>query len=419
MKNLNLIPSMLASLSLFNPLLASAQDLFSLTGNSSSLTVTSMVPNHTYPQAGIKINSPGYQLSGVGSECTMAPTGYCLFSVSDTAPKSISISGSGKNVSVDLCLNGNGPLSCQGFEISTGDASKGGYFTNNGSTSVYYCTFDPSTNLIDTCIDAGQSGTLGFDLQGVIVNKAQTMAYFTTQSSSIFQCEINPSDNTFSSCTPTAISTPTGYLGEFGFLTFDSTESYAYIVDSYNRVLSCPVSAGIISGNCSDSSATSVESAAAGIVINKSDSVAYIADGFSEGFVVMCDVSGSTFSNCGPLDGGGDITFSAPIGLAFNPSQSILYVADAFRNAVYGCSTAITSTKRVGSFSDCFTALTPDLYYYLWGITLNAQGTMAYVSDNDGDVYQCPILNDGTFGACTDYQNGNFFDTVNGMALIE
>ena len=51
------------------------------------LSITTTILHHTYPVAGMKINTPGYAIEG----CTPKTNGYCLFSVSDSAPKSISI----------------------------------------------------------------------------------------------------------------------------------------------------------------------------------------------------------------------------------------------------------------------------------------------------------------------------------------
>lgn len=49
------------------------------------LSITTTVANHTYPAAGIKINTSGYNVSG----CTPSSNGYCLFSVSNTAAQSL------------------------------------------------------------------------------------------------------------------------------------------------------------------------------------------------------------------------------------------------------------------------------------------------------------------------------------------
>lgn len=60
------------------------------TVSSLSLSIKSTLANHAYPAAGIKVNTPGYTLSG----CTPFKNGYCLFSVSNTLPAMIYITPS-------------------------------------------------------------------------------------------------------------------------------------------------------------------------------------------------------------------------------------------------------------------------------------------------------------------------------------
>ena len=47
------------------------------------VTISPNIPNHVYPSIGIKINTPGYTLDG----CSPSPDGYCLFSASQSEPK--------------------------------------------------------------------------------------------------------------------------------------------------------------------------------------------------------------------------------------------------------------------------------------------------------------------------------------------
>lgn len=56
-----------------------------------NLSIVTAVPNHTYPAAGIKINTPGYSIGNIGLDCTPNNSGYCLFSVSDSQAKIISL----------------------------------------------------------------------------------------------------------------------------------------------------------------------------------------------------------------------------------------------------------------------------------------------------------------------------------------
>ncbi len=64
---------------------ASCQDYNVSTVNLSLLTT---VPNHTYPFAGIKINSPYYSIA---AGCTPLSNGFCMFSVSNSSPAIIQI----------------------------------------------------------------------------------------------------------------------------------------------------------------------------------------------------------------------------------------------------------------------------------------------------------------------------------------
>src|SRR5579872_2819468 len=56
-----------------------------------NLSILATVPNHTYPFAGIKINSPFYSIANSGSSCTPLSNGFCMFSVSHNTPANINI----------------------------------------------------------------------------------------------------------------------------------------------------------------------------------------------------------------------------------------------------------------------------------------------------------------------------------------
>ncbi len=52
-----------------------------------TLSITTNIPNRTYSNIGIKINTPGYEPTG----CTLISNGYCVFSASQTSAASIYI----------------------------------------------------------------------------------------------------------------------------------------------------------------------------------------------------------------------------------------------------------------------------------------------------------------------------------------
>ncbi len=73
-----------------------------------NLSITTNVPNHVYPFAGIKINSQ-HTLANLGIDCTPSSNGYCLFSVSNTTPKTITLFppvGASYGGGVVACLGG-------------------------------------------------------------------------------------------------------------------------------------------------------------------------------------------------------------------------------------------------------------------------------------------------------------------------
>jgi len=52
-----------------------------------TLSITTTIPNRVYPNAGIKINTPGYTPTG----CTLNSNGFCLFAASNTTAASIAV----------------------------------------------------------------------------------------------------------------------------------------------------------------------------------------------------------------------------------------------------------------------------------------------------------------------------------------
>ena len=65
-----------------------------------TLTISPSIRNHVYPAMGIKINTPGYGISGLGLTCTPNSNGYCLFSASQSQPKSLMLVAFGETIPV-------------------------------------------------------------------------------------------------------------------------------------------------------------------------------------------------------------------------------------------------------------------------------------------------------------------------------
>ena len=380
---------------------ANTQQLFNVTPNGATLNINTVRANHSYANAGIKIDSVGYQID---SGCTPHTNNYCLFPVSDTQTAGITFSGPTGTLSAILCLDGLKPLSCQYFKnISVSPAAAARYIyvaTPYGPTSIFVCTVNPTSQVITACTDAGGGPTLStVNPQGIALNNTNTRAYISdgNGSSDIYQCDINSNDGTFSSCMQTTITTPSSYSGDgYGMLTINNNNTLAYLLDTHNndQVDICPVTAGVISNICVTSNLPNTNSQSGeGIAINRAANTIYVAD-YGDG-VYVCDVIGSTVNSCILKTGGGSVTFSRSATVALNADESLLYVTDYGNNEVYFCETTPNGTS---GFDNCSVAATiPNAA----GIAINAQNTMAYVTDFGSNVYSCPIKNDHTFDICT------------------
>jgi hypothetical protein len=387
---------------------------------STLINITTTVPNKTYANAGIKINSPSYSLAGVGTECTQSPTtGYCLFSVSDTASKNISLTGSGDTLSLTLCLDGTGNSSstCQNYNVSMVTTTpRFAYFTDSGSTPVHVCTLSATTGLITSCQSAGFDTLLPSAGTGITLNNTSTMAYITwegTTSPTMYQCAINAVDGTFTSCAQQTIyaqGSGNAYYPYYGMPGLNASNSILYLNDGYNlsagRVLACKITGNTLSSECTDTGATGLLYEITGITTTQvaGQTYAYIGDGYDNHTMSVCAVSsdGLTFSGCVQKTGGGTETFAYPMMAVFNASGTMAYISD-YDNGVYACSTTPNNTSK---FSNCILAwdgggLSID---YL-GIAIGRNGRMAYVSGYSSVVAQCPILSTGYFGTCTQFSS--------------
>jgi hypothetical protein len=377
--------------------------LFNVTGSPSQITVNTVTANY-YPAAGIKITTPGVNLT---SGCTPISNTYCLFGVSNTQAASFT-TDAGKILNFNLCLNGNGPVSCQQFSLTQQFA----YITNGfpgdpNDPHVSRCSLDSLTGDILSCVNAAAdaaaqtkfSASGGFN--GIYLDNLRNLVYLSVSFSGlpdVYQCSVNP-QGLFTDCSLTTITSPSGYQSSYGMLTVNSSNTIAYLVSepgSLSAVLACPINANVISDTCTDTGAT-VSSGAVQIALNSNNSVAYIGS-YSDNYVTVCNVSsdGLSFTSCVNKTGGGIINFSGPAGVALNNSQSLLYVADYTNGEVYFCST--TPNGLSTTFDNCSLATTG--LASLNGIALNENNTTAYIAQF-GDTYVCPINPDGTFDTCS------------------
>ena len=382
------------------------------------LNITTTIPNHTYSMAGIKLNSSGYSLPNSGTECTKIENGHCFFSINNLTTKTITISGKVGTIDMSLCLNGNGPLSCQNYQVSISYA-----YVANDNNKILVCPIHSNGDFGD-CFDSGAS----FSGPNVLTfNTAKTMAYITNYdlsfgTSSIQLCTVQPnytltSCNTLTNTGSAALSVPFG-------LVLNRAQTIAYIANgagSPGQVLVCPINGNHIA--CENSGNTGIPfTYPQGIVFNQAQTIAYVTnDGIDEIYpphvnaVSVCPIIAGTFGAC--IDSGHTgPAFSNPLGIVLNNSGTIAYVTNTdSTNTV-----SICPIQNDGTFGTCVdsgnTFNAP-----IW-IVLNGDGTKAYVTNNTTNtVSVCPINSDGSFGACQNAGNigGIAFSGPEGITLLE
>lgn len=280
--------------------------------------------------------------------------------------------------------------------------------------AVFVCTVDPTTELINSCQDAGGGSAISaIGAQGIILNNAGNTAYLTNGNGDpdVYQCPINSVDGTFGTCVAIPITTPAGFNTDgYGMLTMNPTNTVAYLVDtSNNRIDSCSVTGGNINGACVTNTVPALTgNSAEGIIINKKGDTIYLAD-YSAG-VYVCDVNGMTINTCVLKTGGGGITFTYAVAdISLNPDENLLYVTDYSTNEVYACDTTPNGTPQ---FNTCFVATSA--VNNAGGVVINAKNTVGYVTDFANKTYSCPILPGGIFDDCTPT---NSFQGAIGLAL--
>jgi hypothetical protein len=92
-----------------------------------TLNITSNLPNKSYTNAGIIINTPGYSIANSGLACTPNPNGYCLFSVSDI-----------ESAALTLTTTAASSLVITPATFSTADGTRSWSFTVSGGSGGPY-----------------------------------------------------------------------------------------------------------------------------------------------------------------------------------------------------------------------------------------------------------------------------------------
>jgi photosystem II stability/assembly factor-like uncharacterized protein len=115
-KNFIKLTAMLCVLIASTAIHANTGLFFNVSTHDSYLNITSTI-NHTYPFAGIKINTPGHSIDPTNAGCSPNSNGYCVFQVSKTQTARIRLSVAPGPFNFTLCLTARSeiPLSCQNY----------------------------------------------------------------------------------------------------------------------------------------------------------------------------------------------------------------------------------------------------------------------------------------------------------------
>ena len=141
-----------------------------------TLTISPSIRNHVYPAMGIKINTPGYGISGLGLTCIPNSNGYCLFSASQSQPKTVTLVSAGKGTQATLVATATPSTILNGGSSILG--SRGG----SGTGAVTYAVTTGLTNCsISNTILTG----LNLGSCTVVATKAADSNYEATTSAPI------------------------------------------------------------------------------------------------------------------------------------------------------------------------------------------------------------------------------------------
>lgn len=407
---------------------------FTLSTAGTNLSITTTVPNHLYEQAGIKILTPGYSIQNLGTDCNMAANGYCIFPVSQTQPHSLAISGPKGDLDLILCLNGNGPVSCQRFKNIHFSPNTFAYVVSTSTFSLASCPVDNSSGQLGTCQNAIPAFTLPAAPNGVVLNKMSTKAYINSENSravesSITTCDVDSETGILTNCASANIASPADMVAQQGLIAPTPDDSQLFVLSDISfssvRIAACPLNTSSTNLTCTDTGAILHNNSSTGITLNKAGTTAYVGGNngglpLTNHYVDVCSVNGTSFSNCiGKKGDGSSISFDPVYGVALNKTETLIYVVvnepgsrTSVPGIIYGCSTTPNNTNF---FDSCFTA-TQSAINNAQDITLNADNTYAYITDANRNVYTCPININGTFGSCIPTTDPLFSSTY-GIAL--
>jgi DNA-binding beta-propeller fold protein YncE len=407
-----IIATTLLCSALGHPAVASTGSFFKVTVNGPELVVTTTVPGHYYPNAGIKLGR-GFSLNAPQAlvpsytSCTLINNGFCLFPVSDQQSATFDITGPKGPVDVLLSLNGAGPVTTQNV---TKALPEGRFAYVSNANDVSSCYVNLTSGEFNTC-----TKTPGFSVpRNIAVNASGTRAYVVNNSLSISLCPIEAHTGTLSSCT--TLSEPTSpQLNNPNGIALNAAGTVAYITNFGNStVIKCSVNqmTGALSG-CANTGGQ-LFNGVTDVILREEEHRAYVT--LDSGPYYVCSLVPSTgeLAQCQQYSSAG---ITAPQSITFNDTGTRAYIPnESFGGSVYLCHVQ----KSTGVLSNCQEQLeTKNPQYNSNGnVLLNSTGTYAYYPSNSSFIKCAVNPSSGLLSSCTPTATtGMFGGPVTGSAF--
>ena len=365
------------------------------TVSSLNLSISTTIPHKTYPDVGIKVNTPGYEASG----CTMLTNGMCSFSANNDSVTSIMV---------------------ESTHSSPGRLPRFAYMGSWGGDSVSVCAVDSDGEFTGCSLDNGGAPATFSKPTSVAVNNAGTVAYvgqFSPAAKNIHRCDINSSTGALTNCVvdngghtfaeePYVVS-----MNPAGTVLYVGQES-----PTPQPVIKCDVTPGTgMLANCGPTT-YSTFSFATSVTLNAAGTLAYVGS-WSTPYIYLCEVTAVSgdLHDC-TVAAPSPLSLSEPTQVALNSTGTHLYAIWTSDTVVSRCDVNASS----GALSSCINADPGLSSSDRFGFVINEANTFSYLSNNTNDtVRKCSVNpQSGDLSNCSLTGGGFTFPSVAWLTLM-